>query len=79
VGSNHRQPIDILVLEPTPVSQSDQVKVKVAVSPKASTENWQGRRGLFAWEKTLGAGESASFDVDYVIDHPSTGTVQGLP
>lgn len=79
VTSQHRQPIDILVLEPTPVSQSDNVQVKVALSPEANVRDWQGRRGLAGWERTLKPNETARFNVDYVIDFPKEGTVQGLP
>lgn len=79
VTSFHRQPVDILVLEPTPVSESDKVKVKVTLSPEASVKDWQQRRGLVGWERTLKPNETARFNVDYVIDFPKEGTVQGLP
>lgn len=79
VTSFHRRPIDILVLEPTPVSQDDKVKVKVALSPEANVRDWQQRRGLVGWERTLKPNETARFDVDYVIDYPKEGTVHGLP
>ncbi|MGH8853893.1 MAG: mucoidy inhibitor MuiA family protein [Telluria sp.] len=79
VTSFHRQPIDILVLEPTPVSQSDKVVVKAAFSPEPTVKDWQQRRGLVGWEKTLKPNETARFNVDYVIDYPKEGSVQGLP
>ncbi|CAN7264441.1 DUF4139 domain-containing protein [Massilia sp. LjRoot122] len=79
VTSAHRQPIDILVLEPTPVSQNDKVSVKLAHSPAPTIKDWQGRRGLVGWERTLKPNETARFHVDYVIDYPKEGTVQGLP
>jgi len=78
VTSFHRQPIDILVLEATPVSESDKVAVKVALSPEPGIKEWEHRRGLVGWEKTLKPNETARFDVDYVIDYPQEGYVQGL-
>lgn len=78
VTSFHRQPIDILVLEATPVSESDKVAVKVALHPEPSVNEWEHRRGLVGWEKTLKPNETARFDVDYVIDYPQEGYVQGL-
>ena len=78
VTSFHRQPIDVVVLEATPVSQSDKVTVKVALRPEPAVKEWEHRRGLVAWEKTLKPNETARFDVDYVIDYPAEGLVQGL-
>jgi len=78
VTSFHRQPIDILVLEPTPVSQSDKVHVKIALDPEPNVRDWQQRRGLVGWERSLKPNETARFKVDYVIDYPKEGSVQGL-
>ena len=79
VTSTHRQPIDVLVLEPTPVSESDKVTVKTALRPEPDVLDWQHRRGLVGWTRTLKPNDTARFDVDYVIDYPKEGTVQGLP
>jgi len=78
VTNLHRQPIDILVLEPTPVSQSEQVQVKVALSPSVTLKDWQQRRGLVGWERTLKPNETARFDMDYEIAYPKEGSVRGL-
>lgn len=78
VTNLHRQPIDVLVLEPTPVSQSDQVQVKVALSPAATVKDWQQRRGLMGWERVLKPNETARFDMDYEIAYPKEGSVSGL-
>lgn len=78
VQNLHRQPIDVLVLEPTPVSQSDQVQVKVALSPAATVRDWQQRRGLVGWERSLKPNETARFDMDYEIAYPKEGSVSGL-
>jgi uncharacterized protein (TIGR02231 family) len=79
VTSTHRQPVDVLVLEPTPVSESDKVTVKTALRPDPDVRDWEHRRGLVGWSRTLKPNETARFDVDYVIDYPKDGVVQGLP
>ncbi|RZA28080.1 MAG: DUF4139 domain-containing protein [Lysobacteraceae bacterium] len=79
VTSFHRQPVDILVLEPTPVSQSDKIGAKVSLSPEPTVRDWRQQRGVMGWERTLKPNETARFNVDYVIDYPKEGTVQGLP
>lgn len=79
VTNLHRQPIDILVLEPTPVSQSDKIGAKISLSPEPTVRDWQQRRGVVGWERSLKPNETARFDVDYVIDYPKEGSVQGLP
>lgn len=79
VTSTHRQPIDVLVLEPTPVSESDKVTVKTALRPEPDVRDWEQRRGLVGWTRTLKPSDTVRFDVDYVIDYPKEGYVQGLP
>jgi uncharacterized protein (TIGR02231 family) len=79
VTSTHRQPVDVLVLEPTPISESDKVTVKTALRPEPDVRDWEHRRGLVGWSRTLKPNETARFDVDYVIDYPKDGVVQGLP
>lgn len=79
ITSSHRQPIDLLVLEATPVSESREIGVKTSFSPEPSIRDWQGRRGLAGWERSLAPNATARFDVDYVINYPQQGTVSGLP
>jgi len=79
VTSTHRQPIDVLVLEPTPVSESDKVTVKTTLRPEPDVRDWNQRRGLVGWTRTLKPNETVRFDVDYVVDYPKEGYVQGLP
>lgn len=78
ITSSHRQPIDLLVLEATPVSESREIGVKTSFSPEPSIRDWQGRRGLVGWERSLAPNATARFDVDYVIDYPQEGSVNGL-
>lgn len=76
--NTHRQPVDVLLLESSPVSGSDEITVRATFDPAPTQQAWQQRRGVVAWEKTLAAGESARFGVDYTIEYPKDGQVGGL-
>lgn len=76
--NTHRKPVDVLLLESSPVSASDEITVRSTFDPAPTVQAWQQRRGVVAWEKTLAAGESAKFGVDYTIEYPKDGYVGGL-
>jgi len=78
VKSAHLAPIDVRVIEATPVSTSDEIKVRVEFDPQPSSETWEERRGVVAWEKTLAPNETLKIGVTYTIDYPKDGTVSGL-
>ena len=76
--SAHKKPVDVLVLESSPVSKSEEIKVKASFEPKPSTENWERQEGVVAWETTLPAKASAAYTVNYVIEYPREGLVSGM-
>ncbi|MCC6074588.1 DUF4139 domain-containing protein [Pseudomonas sp. GCM10022188] len=76
--NTHRQPVDVLLLESSPVSGSEEIKVRAVFDPAPTVQAWQQRRGVVAWERRLAAGESAKFAVDYRIEYPREGRVGGL-
>lgn len=78
LASAHKRPVAILLLESSPVSGSDEIKVKATFEPKPTTETWEKRQGVVAWETTLAPKASATFTVDYVIDYPREGRVSGM-
>ena len=76
--NRHRTPMDVLVLESSPVPTSDEIRVKATFVPQPSLEAWEQRRGVVAWKKTMAPGETTSFHVDYQIDYPKEGQLVGL-
>lgn len=76
--SAHKKPVEVLVLESAPVSKSEEIKVTAQYAPPPTSENWERREGVVAWEATLAPKASATFSVDYLIEHPSDGWVSGL-
>lgn len=79
VTSQHRQPIELLLLEPTPVGNHEDLKVEKTFSPKPNKEDWDDKRGVAAWQTTLEAASSLKFNVNYRITWPKEDSVIGLP
>jgi uncharacterized protein (TIGR02231 family) len=76
--STHTTPIDVLLLEPGPVSTADEVTVQATFDPPPNQAAWKEKRGVVAWERSLKPGESARFSVNYLIEFPRDGSVTGL-
>jgi uncharacterized protein (TIGR02231 family) len=76
--SNHRQPVELLVIEAAPVSTSDQIQVKTSFMPRPTVDSWEDRRGVVAWKRTIAPQENATIDVSYTIEYPKEGRVGGL-
>ncbi len=76
--SRHKAPVDVLVLESSPVSTSEAIKVQATFEPRPTIDAWEKRRGVVAWQRSLAPGESAKFQVEYRIDYPKEGGVSGL-
>jgi uncharacterized protein (TIGR02231 family) len=78
VTSMHATLVDVLIIEASPVSTSDEIKVQAVFDPKPSIETWEQRRGVVAWERTLSPKETVKVGVSYTIDYPKDGAVTGL-
>jgi uncharacterized protein (TIGR02231 family) len=77
--SHHKTPVELLVLESSPVSTSDQIKVEAKFDPKPTSENWEERQGVVAWARAIAPNETLKFSVSYAIGYPKDATVVGLP
>jgi hypothetical protein len=78
LSSRHRKPMDVVVIEASPVSTSDEVKVQAVFEPKPTVNAWEDRRGVVAWKSTIAPGATLKFNVDYQIDYPKEGVMLGL-
>ena len=77
--SFHKRPLDLLVLESSPVSTSDQIAIQASFDPKPQTENWESRQGVVAWERSIAPNETVKIAVNYAVTYPRDGAVAGLP
>src|SRR6266571_3940138 len=77
--SHHKTPVELLVLESSPVSTNDQIKVEARFDPKPTAENWEERQGVVAWARSIAPNQTLKFSVSYAIGYPKDGAVAGLP
>ena len=77
--SFHEKPLDLLVLEASPVSTSDRIDVRANFEPKPQIENWQERQGVVAWERPIAPRETVKIALNYTIAFPKDAAVVGLP
>lgn len=79
IDNRHQTAIDVLVLESTPVSQSEEIDVERTLQPAPTEIDWKGRPGVVGWKKQLAPNETWKIDVGYTITYPKEGSVSGLP
>jgi len=79
VSSFHKAPLDLLVIESSPVSTSDQIEVQASFEPKPRVENWENRQGVVAWERSIAPNEKLKITLNYAISYPKEVVVVGLP
>lgn len=75
----HKKPADLLMLEPSPVSTSEEVQVQTAFEPQPTVTSWENRRGVNGWETVIAPNQTRKFRLDYTITYPKEGSTSGLP
>lgn len=78
ISSFHKKPVEVLVLEASPVSASEEIKVKQTFAPQPGILAWEQRQGVVGWEKTMAPNETMKINVGYNITYPKEGTVSGM-
>ncbi len=78
VRNRHREPVSIEVLEATPTSESEDIKIRATFSPDPTQHDWEKRAGVVAWQRTLKPGESVRLSAEYLISYPKDARVNGL-
>lgn len=79
VTNLHTRPVDIRVIDASPVARDDQIEVEASFQPPVNAKDWDDRPGVVAWEQRVDAGAAASFTADYRIRWPKERKVLGLP
>ncbi|MDR2365625.1 MAG: DUF4139 domain-containing protein [Zoogloeaceae bacterium] len=79
VTNLHKRPVDVLVLEATPVARNGEIDVTRQFTPEPDEKDWNDRPGVIAWKARLEAGGKQDFSVDYRIRWPKERQIIGLP
>ena len=79
ISSAHKMPVNVLVLESSPISNSQDVKVESRFLPQPTINNWQERRGVVGWESQLAANGQIKISTDYLVSYPKDGQTDNLP
>ena len=75
----HRSAIEVLVLESSPVAQSQEIEIERTFLPAPSGEDWKNRQGVVYWNKKMAPDEKWTIEAAYTITYPKEGSVSGLP
>lgn len=78
ITSQHKQAVELLVLEASPVSTSEQIKVETKFVPQPDQLKWQDQPGIAAWSRTLAPGAVQKFSVSYKVSWPKEANVIGF-
>ncbi|MBQ0942069.1 DUF4139 domain-containing protein [Ideonella sp. 4Y16] len=68
--NRHATPIELRVLESSPVSTDERVQVDKRFDPAPATQAWLDEAGVVAWQRRLAAGERWTLQADYQISWP---------
>jgi uncharacterized protein (TIGR02231 family) len=70
VENRRRSPIDLEVLEASPMPSDEQITVTRQFEPAVLPGFWQEQPGIVVWQQKLAPGQSARFSAEYVISSP---------
>ncbi len=61
---------DVLLRDAIPYSEQDDLEVAVTASPAITRRDPDGERGVLEWDLAIGAGETATVELDYTLSWP---------
>lgn len=79
VENLHSSPIQLQVLEASPVAGHEDIKVQSQFLPQPDELSWHKQPGIVVWQPTLAAGKSIRLSADYTITYPKDALIIGLP
>ncbi len=75
VKNLHERPIDVTILDRTPVSQNDDIKVEFTGRVSPTTQNVDDKRGVFAFVARLEPDEEKVLEYGYRVSWPASKSI----
>jgi len=75
--NGHSQAVTVELLEASPVSQHEDIRVQARFNPEPSQRNWQEQSGIQVWRLPLQPGQQQVISADYLISVPKDARVSG--
>jgi uncharacterized protein (TIGR02231 family) len=79
ITNEHDKPIELEVLDATPVSTDEKIQVAATFAPQPSEHEWRGRSGVVAWRTQVAPRGATKIDESYVVSWPADMVVSALP
>ena len=70
VQNRRKTPIELQVIDATPISKNERITVQSAYTPKPADTAFLKQPGLILWQQSLAAGATASFSAEHTIQWP---------
>ncbi len=77
IENRHTIPVSVHVLESTPVSEDEEIKVDSKFNLNPDEKDWQGIPGVVLWRLGLDAGKRQELIANYKIDYPKDAQITG--
>jgi len=77
IENKHGKPMLVQVLEASPVSQHEDIKVEAKFDPQPLPKDWREQQGIKAWEFTLAPNATQAVSADYVLSWPKDANLNG--
>jgi uncharacterized protein (TIGR02231 family) len=75
IKSNHEQQISFAMLDQSPVSANQDIKIEVTTRPQPTRRDIEGQRGVLVWEDRLGPGEEKAIEFGYRVSWPASKSI----
>ena len=79
VKNLHERPIEVLILDRVPVAKNDEIKVEFTGRQSPTTQNFEDKRGVMAFDMRLEPDEEKILEYGYRISWPSSKSIEYGP